>query len=88
MAIRSAFKTIFGSFPIIAYIWIFLGIISSILVITSVIAPEWLELLIPLSLTVPLFSTTAEGVQGAAIWIGYPLITIILISIYMLKRSL
>ena len=86
MAVRSAFKAIFGSFPIIAYVWIGLGIVSSILVIMSVVAPEWLELLIPLTIAVPMFSTTATGLEPLAIWIGYPLIFIALFSFYMLWR--
>lgn len=87
MAVRSAFASIFGSFPPLVYLWIGLGIFSSVLVIMSVVAPAWLELLFPLMISIPAFSVIGIS-EPVLIWIGYPLIAIILLSIYMLKRSL
>lgn len=66
MAVRSAFASVFGSFPPLVYMWIGLGISASILTFISILAPGWIPIFVP-----GLAVTTETGVQSIQIWEGW-----------------
>jgi hypothetical protein len=81
MVVRSAFAKVFGSFPAIIYIWVGLGIATSVLTMVSILFPGWITIVIPV------MSTTELGVGYSEIWAGFVFIPLLLLSLFMIWRS-
>jgi hypothetical protein len=82
MAVRSAFKMIFGSFPPLVYLWIGLGVFASVATIFSIFFPGWLPILVP-----TLAVTGSEGVVPIQIWEGFVFIGLAIISFVMFLKT-